>query len=509
MAAACAARIWELFVVSSAVSHSRRRFNKRTGDRRMEMGKSTTAKAGVLPWRVRLCFGAGAISKNLINVVMAAFMLFFYVDVLGMNSLVVSGIILACKIWDIVNDPMMGILVDRTGSKREGKCRFWLKYFSVPGGICLALCMFMPELNSAGKIIWFAVTYLLQGMVSTILLIPINTMIGRLSGDPAVRATLQQSQGIFGLVTSFVVSGYTMAMVTSFGKGDMRTGFWIVGILYGIIFAASNLIVYFGTRGYDGDAGEPEADQAAAEAEKVRFKDIIKALISNKVWLSVIISTLFIYLVTGIESANIPFYFQYNFPGQDLYSIYSLCNVGGAFIPFLALPFFVKRLGNARTAALGCILAFFGYMFRFALKDVTVAVMVTGWLFQGVGQGLITSVLVLSIFDARVYGLWKTGIDNDAVLMSGFSSVYKIGLALGTPLIGIALKLVPYIEGAAQQESSVLELFRWLSSAVCGVMFIIPFVLFVLVTRKNEKNLPAMRAEIEARRLAAAEQDNA
>lgn len=65
-----------------------------------------------LPWRVRICYGVSTFSKNLINVIMAGFMSFFYIDVLGIDALVAAGFILAAKIWDIINDPMMGILVD-------------------------------------------------------------------------------------------------------------------------------------------------------------------------------------------------------------------------------------------------------------------------------------------------------------------------------------------------------------------------------------------------------------
>lgn len=463
---------------------------------------SVSPVAVKLPWRVRLCFGAGAISKNLINVVMAAYMLYFYVDVIGLDSMVASGIILAAKIWDIVNDPMMGVLVDRTRGKKEGKCRYWLKHFSVPGGICLALCMFVPELTTTGKIIWVAVTYVLQGMVATILLIPMNTMIGRLSNDPATRATLSQMQGLFGLLATFIVTGYTMQMTASFGAGDMRVGFAIVGIIYGAVYALGNLVVFWGTKGYDGaEADAPAETDTAPEAEKkVTLRESLKALFSNKVWLAIVVSALLAYLTTGISSANLPFYFQYNFPGQDLYSVYSTCNVIGAVTPFIILPILVKRLGNARTATLGFASAFVGYMFRFIMADKTMVIMIIGWLLQGVGGGLFSCVLVLSIFDARVYGLWKTGVDNEAVLMSGFSSAYKIGLALGTPVVGILLKLVPYVPGAAEQADSVLWQLRFQSSALCGLMYVIPCILFAFVVRKNEKKIPEMRAEIEARK---------
>lgn len=470
------------------------------------MGKANTIQATAkLPWRVRLCFGAGSIGKTGINVVMAAFMLFFYVDVMGMDSLVVSAIILIAKIWDIINDPMMGVLVDRTKGKKEGKCRFWLKYFSVPGGVCLALCMFMPELTATGKIVWVVITYLLQGMVATILLIPMNTMIGRLSNDPAVRATLSQVQGIFGLATSFLVSGYTMAMVGTLGAGDMRLGFYKVGIIYGIIYALSHLIVYFGTKGYDAvTADEPAGvTEASTPTEKVTLRGSLTALVKNKVWVAIVFSALMINLAVGIEQANLPFYFQYSFSNPAaLYAAYSSCSVIGALIPYLLLSFIIKRLGNAKTAALGCALTVIGYMMRFVLADASLAIMTVGFLLEGVGQGLTASVLVLSIFDSRVYGLWKTGVDNEAVLMSGFSSAYKIGLAIGAPVVGLLLKTVPYVQGAAQQAESVLSLLRFQATALCGIMFIVPLFLYLFVVLKNEKNLPMMRAEIDAREKA-------
>lgn len=84
--------------------------------------------------------------------------------------------------------------------------------------------------------------------------------------------------------------------------------------------------------------------------------------------------------------------------------------------------------------------------------------------------------------------------------MSGFSSAYKIGLALGTPVVGILLKLVPYVPGAAEQADSVLWQLRFQSSALCGLMYVIPCILFAFVVRKNEKKIPEMRAEIEARK---------
>lgn len=95
----------------------------------MEKKVLTQVSPVVLPWRVKILYAAGSFSKALLAVAMAAFMLYFYTDVCGIDPTVAATIILIAKIWDIINDPMMGAIIDRTRSK-EGKCRFWLKYIT-------------------------------------------------------------------------------------------------------------------------------------------------------------------------------------------------------------------------------------------------------------------------------------------------------------------------------------------------------------------------------------------
>lgn len=216
------------------------------------MNERILTKVGpeILPWKVKLLYGAGGFAKALLAVTMAAFMLFFYVDVCRIPSVVASNIVLIAKVWDIINDPMMGAIVDRVKSK-EGKCRFWLKYMSVPAIVLVALCFYMPDISQNGKFIWVAVTYLLQGMVSTSLLIPLNTMISRLSSDPKQRVNLSQVDGIAQMISQWMVVSLTMRFVGILGQGDMQKGFLYVGIIYAIIYGICHLIVYFATRGYE------------------------------------------------------------------------------------------------------------------------------------------------------------------------------------------------------------------------------------------------------------------
>ena len=138
-------------------------------------------------------------------------------------------------------------------------------------------------------------------------------------------------------------------------------------------------------------------------------------------------------------------------------------------------------------------------MFVSLLHDMNVWVMIVGWTFSTVGVGLVGATIVLNIFDAKVYGEWKTGVNNEAILMSGFSVSYKVGMALGGPIAGYLLMLVPYVPKAAEQAESVKQLFFVENTLLPCVGFLIALV-FSLMIRKYEKMLPQMRAEIEARK---------
>lgn len=467
----------------------------------MEQKLLTKVEPVKLPFKVKFMYAMGEFSKTTTIIMLMAFGMYFYTEVCGINSGVAATIILVAKIWDIINDPMMGALVDRTKSK-EGKCRIWLKYLSVPGGIIFALAFFMPELTATGKIVWVAITYTLQGMVATGLMIPLNTLMGRLSSDPVERASMNQIKGIVNLIPNIFVPAATMPMVLFFGNGgaDMQRGFLIVGIIYAVVYVVSNLIAYIGTRGYEPlEHLAEEADGEKITVEQPSFGAVLKALVKNTPWLFCIGLYLVDMLASSIASTVMTWYFQYNIGSIPLMSLVSTVSLGASLVVYIFLGFFIKKFGNAGTSAIGCVLSIFGFALRFVLHDCNTAVLLAGNIISNLGTGLVGCTILLCIFDAKVYGEWKTGVDNEAILMSGFSVSYKTGQALGVPVAGYLLLTVPYVAQAAVQEQSVLNLWFLESTLLPAVGFAVALV-FSLLLIKYEKKVPQMQAEIEARK---------
>ena len=443
-----------------------------------------------LPMSVKWLFASGDFAKTLLVVMTAAFSLFFYTDVLGMDSKIVATIILIAKIWDFINDPMMGALVDRTKSK-EGKCRMWLKYMSVPGGVILALNFIMPELAATGKIIWVAVTYTLQGMASTTLMIPQNTLMSRLTADPVERAAINSYRGYFGMAANLVASSFAIPFVMMAGNGDMRKGFAILGIVCGVLYAVNYLIVYWCTKGYEPEESPESA--AASPVPEVKEKVKLTEVLSNWPWLIVLLAYFCTMVAASVVSSTGVYYAQYNLGDINIYSIMSFVGIAASLAVYPILSKLVAKFGNAKLVAFGGAVAAVAYLLRFLTHDANIIVMYILYFFGGFGQVLVSAVVMLVGYDSYIYMRHKTGKPApEALLVSGFSVSYKVGMAIATPIAGWLLGSVPYVAGAATQEQSVLNLFFY-ENTLLPAAFLISALLGLLLV-KFDKQIQSFKA---------------
>lgn len=443
-----------------------------------------------LPLKVKWLFASGDFAKTLLVVITAVCSLYFYTDVLGMDPDVVALIILIAKIWDFINDPMMGAIVDRTRSK-EGKCRMWLKYMSVPGGVVLALNFIMPELAETGKIVWVAITYTLQGMASTALMIPQNTLMSRITTDPTERAAINSYRGYFSVAANLVGGSLAIPFVQLAGNGDMRKGFAIFGIVCGILYAVNYLIVYFYTKGYEPmEPEETEASHEQAKKEKVKLGEVL----TNWPWLLVLLAYFLIMIAASISSSTGLYYAQYNLGDVNIYSVMSTIGIVGSVVIYFVLSTLVKRFGNAKLVFFGSIIGAAAYLFRYVTMDSSVWIVYVGYFIGGLGQCLASSVVMLVVYDSFVYIRHMTGKPApEALLVSGFSVAYKVGMAIATPIAGWLLGMVPYVKGAAVQEQSVLNLFFYENTLIPAVAFAIAAVMG-LALMKFDKEIQHYKA---------------
>jgi glycoside/pentoside/hexuronide:cation symporter, GPH family len=164
----------------------------------------------------RFGYGLGDLASNLFWMQFVWFLNYFYTDVFGLTPAVLATMILVVRIWDSVNDPIIGIIADRTNT-RWGKFRPYLLWGALPFAIVGGLTFTTPNLSPGGKLIYAYLTYGSMVLIYTVVNIPYSSLMGVVSPDPSVRTKFSQMRFIMAFTGGLIVQATTLPMVASFG----------------------------------------------------------------------------------------------------------------------------------------------------------------------------------------------------------------------------------------------------------------------------------------------------
>jgi GPH family glycoside/pentoside/hexuronide:cation symporter len=457
-----------------------------------------------LPLRVKLTFSAGFLAKEFIMIANAYFLLFFYTDVVGIPAAAAGTIMLIARLWDAINDPMMGILVDKTRSK-HGRSRFYLRYFSVPAAVIIALSYYCPALDTPGKVAWVAVTYTLQGMAITIVVVPLNALMARLTDNRAERVRLGQFNSVAVIIANVSIPALTLPIVTFFGSENMLKGFTITLGIYSAVFALLLLTACLGTKGYDKDTStgvfETGDDTFANKLKQANDKSSEKAsafqllllCLKNKYAMVVSISYFFYMVYASVMSSTVVYYFRYNLQNPGLLAQYSSITMVGSVIGILTMGFFHKRFGNSMTCIITALILIVGCLIRLFSKD-SIPAFYIAMIILGFGSLIMGSFIFQCIMDASSYGRIKYKAENQAVVMSVFTFMQKFGSAIGGVIAAWLLAAVSYVPNQEVQESNVLKLF-FAENIILPMAFSVILIIIFLYVGKLEKELKKLKEE--------------
>lgn len=342
--------------------------------------------------------------------------------------------------------------------------------------------------------------YILQGMAQTTLSVPLNTLLARLSQDRVEIAKLGQYTSIGSVLANLLVPAVTLPLIKMFGGTglDMKKGMAIVAALYGIIYAISHLAVYFGTKGYEQSEEDLAEVGLISRQEKTSVGDILKALVQNKLCLMVALAYLMYCVYSSLMGSSLVFYITYNLKNQDLMTPYSILSTVTGFAPIVFIVLLVKKFGTAGTSMATCVILVIGELVRFISGDGNIWCVYFGWAMEGIGLAMFGTMVRQCMVDAVTYGEWKTGVSNQAILMSVLTFSQKLGQAFGGVCAAALLTAVGYIPNAAEQSEAVKNTFFAEQVTLPLLIFVVNFFIFAVV-RKYEKQIPQMKIEIAAR----------
>ncbi|WP_164976274.1 MFS transporter [Oleiharenicola lentus] len=437
----------------------------------------------------KIGYACGDVASVLYYRTVALFLPIFYTDVFGITPAAFALMLLVTRAWDVANDPMMGMIADRTQTP-HGKFRPWLRWMALPWVVCGVAMFTVPDLGPTGKLIYAYVTFTLYQMVYTAVNIPYGAMLGVISPNPADRTVLASFRFYGAYTGDLVVKGSMLFLIAYLGAGDEAAGYQRTVLLYGLLSAGLFLVTFHTTR----ERVLPPPGQ------QMNIRQDLAELVRNGPWLVVCGLGVFKLLWISIRDGATLYFFKYFVTDWQVWTT-----------PFLILTTVATLAGVACTRPITDLLG--GKRRAFIMVNFAVALVSLGYFFVGPADiGLIIGIGVLSSFlggpllplfwsmiaDTADYGEWKNGRRITGLTFSAGTFSHKAGAALGGAAAAFVLGLSGYEANVAQSEEALggIRLLMGVVPAAMGALTAL-FGLFYPIDGRMEKQ---MEAELAARR---------
>ncbi len=455
-----------------------------------------------LALKEKISYGFGDLASVLYWQTFMLYFTYFYTDVFLIPASVAATMFLVSRIWDGINDPLMGIIADRTKTK-WGHFRPYLLWMCVPFAIAGVLTFTVPDFGATGKIIWAYTTFILIMMLYTAINIPYTALLGVISADSNERTTVSSVKFLFAFAAGIIVSATLLPMVKYFGNGNEAKGWQVSFIIYGVAAVIFFLIAFKGTK----ERVQPPKSQ------KSSIKQDLYELVTNKPWLILLATTITFILFVAVRGSVTVHYFKYfigtqqltlPFLGEGSYdfdmlaSVYNTIGQISSFIGVLFVGWFAKIIGKKKAFIIIFIVAIFSTgILYFLTADQLLLI----FFFQVTGSitGGPLSVLIWAMYaDTADYGEWKRGRRATGLVFSASTMSQKFGWAFGAFIALNLMSQVGFSPNQVQSESSLNGLIALFSiiPAAFGLLSIIILFFYPL----NDKKVEQIVNELNERR---------
>lgn len=448
--------------------------------------------------------------QNLICTIIGSYLTVFMTDAIGFEALPVALLMLFARIYDALNDPIMGSIVDRTRTK-WGKCRPYMKWMAFPIAIMTALCFLPCYEKGPGGFAAISVMYVVWGMVYTVADVPYWGLSTAMSNDTYRRGNLLTIARLFCTLGAGIVTVFTPIITENMTKGmgpeqTAETLKWIYFIIAIICCAIAVPLFFLGFKN--------TTERNVSVENPPSLGHNLKLLFKNKPLMLIVLSGIggaarMLFTYTG------GLYFaKYVMNKESWYSLFTMAIVPGGLIASLLVPFCTKKFGKRNTYIwshiVGGVAMLVAFIVGFAVdrgsytSTATTVVLLIALVIAGIPSGFGNIITYAMIGDTVEYLELKTGERAEGICFAMQTLINKIGMAVGA-FIGVLAYDMADVKANVPLEDPTAKDTMWIMlvgiAAISFFLTVIPLFFY----KFNEKQQQEAKAEIEARKHTNAE----
>lgn len=446
-------------------------------------------------FKMKLSYGLGALGKDYACAIIYIFLMYYLTDVIGLAPAFIGVLFLVARMWDAVNDPMMGMIVDNTRS-RWGKFRPWILIGTLINSVVLIAMFFKPHgLEGRMLYVYISIAYILWGMTYTIMDIPFWSMIPTLSSDKKEREQIAVIPRIFASFAWLSLGSFGLSIIKFLGNNDEGKGFLLIAMIIAVIFVLTAFLTFFNVK---------EQIVSNQKAPKVNLKEAFKLIYKNDQLVALIGTILMYNLVVQISSGVALYYFKYVVGNENLFSVYTGFSGVAEIVGLISFPVLSRMLRRKKVFFLACLLPVIGfgllYLSGYIASTSHVFIAVCGVIAK-LGSGLSLGISTVMLADVVDYGEFKFGSRNESVIFSVQTLLVKTASAFAGLFIGVGLQLVGYVPNVAQTASAIFGI-KILMILFPIVLSALGYYIYVKYYKLNDEYYDNIIVELEKRRLA-------
>lgn len=472
------------------------------------MEKSVSAQH--IPAKEKWMYGFAGLGQNILYVIVNSFLMFYLTDVYGISPIATGTMMMIARVWDAINDPIMGLIAESTRTK-WGKLRPYILFSLLPIGLFTILNFIAPSFGSPTlKLVWCYIVYIGWGMSYTMCDIPYWGLSAAMTDDSKERTNLLTMTRILTMVGIAIGIVGIPILIGVFGgattpqaamhitRAQNRMAYTTMAIICSIVGCSLLSLAFFCTH-----------ERFDYGNKKASARENLKTIFKNTPLMLVLLASIlgFGRQMSGVSGMYVA---MWTFGSTNYYALLGGVIMIGTILAILVTPLFLKKISkkqlfiyssifgvaaNIIMYVLGRIISH-GTMKMSNINDIYVCIALL--FFTSLAGGFFTILQTTMIGDSVDYLQWKTGVRAEGLCFSGQTFVTKLSSALCTFALGIMLNTTGYItvNAASQPQSALMAIFQSVTlwPAVGCALSIIPIFWYTIDDKKQKQYIDEIKA---------------